>query len=101
MYAITTDLRINNASDETLIVLIGEVSIERGENIHYLGSIVSNQGGTDGDVKNKLQKATRTFTQLNLEILTTKLASKTETARNKCKIHSALQLQNLEIIQQE
>lgn len=45
---------------------IGEVSIERGETIHYLGSKVSNQGGTDGDIKNKLQKATRTFAQLRL-----------------------------------
>lgn len=58
----TKDLRNNNGSEESL--RIGDENIERVGQFCYLGSMVSDQGGTNEDVKNRLGKAKGAFSQL-------------------------------------
>ena len=51
----TQFMRINNTSTEP--ILLGDDTLEEVESFTYLGSIISNQGGTDADVKARIGKA--------------------------------------------
>uniref|UniRef100_A0A8D9ACT3 Craniofacial development protein 2 n=2 Tax=Cacopsylla melanoneura TaxID=428564 RepID=A0A8D9ACT3_9HEMI len=58
----TKELRINNNNNEDLIV--NGQKIERVKEFQYLGSIISEKGGTDEDIKSRINKAKAAFAQL-------------------------------------
>lgn len=58
----TKNLRINNKSEEAL--MLGEEDIEKVSSFCYLGSIISEDGGTTEDIRCRIKKATAAFAQL-------------------------------------
>jgi hypothetical protein len=58
----TKEMRINTQIEEKLSITNKE--IEQVESFTYLGSIVTQDGGTDQDINQRIKKATAAFIQL-------------------------------------
>ena len=58
----TKELRVNCLKQEELT--IGETVIDRVDEFQYLGSVITKNGGTDEDIKQRLKKANIAFMQL-------------------------------------
>uniref|UniRef100_A0A8D9ADY8 Craniofacial development protein 2 n=1 Tax=Cacopsylla melanoneura TaxID=428564 RepID=A0A8D9ADY8_9HEMI len=58
----TKEMRINNTNNEDIV--INNQTIERVQQFQYLGSIVTETGGTDEDVLQRIKKAKAAFAQL-------------------------------------
>jgi hypothetical protein len=59
----TKAMHINNNNNKNTFTLDGE-EIENVDKFPYLGSIVTKEGGSMKDVRNKISKANGTFNQL-------------------------------------
>ena len=58
----TKEMRINCPKQDELS--IGETVIDRVDEFQYLGSVITKNGGTDEDIKQRLKKANVAFMQL-------------------------------------